>query len=256
MPEAAATTLFAHIEALQGDLPWGALLDAGTGSGSIRWIGSLATERWTAVTGAEGHARQVRDLTAATRRTADRIVLGNWADPTLLVDERYDTVLADYLLGAVEGFAPYFQTRLFARLRPLTAKRLYVVGLDPYVTLDPPDEPATRLIWRIGRLRDACLLLAGERPYREYPAEWVIDHLRRSGFEPIAARRFPIRFGARFIEAQLAMLAPRLARLADRGLAAALAAQAEALRAEALATAAERGGLACGHDYVIAAEPR
>jgi len=32
------------------------------------------------------------------------------------------------------------------------------------------------------RLRDACLLLAGERPYREYPADWVLRALRRSSF--------------------------------------------------------------------------
>jgi hypothetical protein len=105
---ATASTLFRHIETLQGRRPWGSMLDAGTGSGSIRWIQSLATERWTAVTGAEGHARQVADQAAAQRRPGDRILLGNWADPALLAGEAYDTVLADYLLGAIDGFAPYF----------------------------------------------------------------------------------------------------------------------------------------------------
>jgi hypothetical protein len=107
----AASSLFRHIEALHGDRPWGAMLDAGTEFGSIRWIQSLATTRWTALTGAESHARQVRDVSEARRRPDDRIVLGNWADP---------------------------------------------------------------------------MLLAGERPYREYPAEWVIENLHRSGFAPIA----------------------------------------------------------------------
>lgn len=252
----AASSLFRHIEALQAGRPWGAILDVGTGSGSIRWIQSLDTTRWTAVTGAEGHARQVRDLSEARRRPGDRIVLGNWADPALLAGERYDTVLADYLLGAIDGFAPYFQERLFARLRPLTAGRLYVVGLDPYVPADEPADAAGRIIWRIGRLRDACLLLAGERPYREYPAEWVIDNLHRSGFEPIAAEPFPIRFGTRFVEAQIAMCVPRIARLPDRTLAAALEAHAAALRTEALALIEREGALASGADYVIAAEPR
>ena len=251
----AASSLFRHIDALHGDRPWGAMLDAGTGSGSIRWIQSLETTRWTAVTGAEGHARQVRDLSEAKRRPEDRIVLGNWADPALLAGERYDTVLADYLLGAIDGFAPYFQERLFARLRTLTGGRLYVVGLNPYVPADEPAEAPARIVWRIGRLRDSCLLLAGERPYREYPVEWVIDNLRRSGFEPIAAERFPIRFGARFVEAQIAMCAPRIARLPDRKLAAALEAHAGALRAEALALIEQEGSLASGADYVIAAEP-
>jgi hypothetical protein len=252
----AASSLFRHIAALHGDRPWGAMLDAGTGSGSIGWIQSLDTRRWTAVTGAAGHAEQVRDLSEAKRRPDDRIVLGNWADPALLAGERYDTVLADYLLGAIDGFAPYFQERLFARLRPLTGGRLYVVGLDPYVPTDEPGDVAGRIVWRIGRLRDSCLLLAGERPYREYPAEWVVDNLRRSGFEPVAAERFPIRFGARFVEAQIAMCAPRIARLPDRTLAAALEGHAAALRADALAVIEREGALAAGADYVIAAEPR
>jgi hypothetical protein len=247
--------LFGHIERLHGDRPWGTMLDAGTGTGSLRWIATLPTERWTAVTGAAGYARQLREQTRARRRPGDRILLGNWEEPTLLAGERYDTVLADYLLGAIDGFAPYFQDRLFARLRPLTAGRLYIVGLEPYVTAEPPIDPAERIIWRIGRLRDACLLLAGERPYREYPADWVMDNLRRSGFRPVDLQHFPIRYGTRFVESQIAMLPPRLAKLTDRALAAAMNAQAAALREEALAVIAEQGALACGRDYVIAAEP-
>jgi hypothetical protein len=52
------------------------------------------------------------------------------------------------------------------------------------------------------------------------------------------------------------MCAPRIARLADRTLAAALEAHAAALRAEALALIEREGALASGADYVIAAEPR
>jgi hypothetical protein len=131
-----------------------------------------------------------------------------------------------------------------------------VVGLDPYVPADEPTDAAEHIVWRIGRFRDSCLLLAGERPYREYPAEWTVEALRRSDFEPISAERFPIRYGARFVEAQIAMCGPRLARLKDRPLASALERHGEALREEALAAIAQGGKLACGHDYVIAAEPR
>lgn len=247
--------LFRYIEELQADTPWGSLLDAGTGTNSIGWVASLATERWTAVTGAERHAIQVRDAIEHARRPHDRIVLGNWADPALLRGERYDTVLADYLLGAVEGFAPYFQHRLFVRLRPLTGRRLYIIGLDPYVNQDI-DTPAGNLVREIGRFRDACLLLTGDRPYREYPAQWIIDHLEASGFRVIAARRFPIRYKQRFVNSQIDMCAPRLAKLADRSLAEALTARGEDLRARALDHIAREGGLRDGHDYVLAAEPR
>ena len=250
----AVSGLFGEIEKLHGDLPWGAFLDAGTGTHSIGWVGSLATERWTAVSGAEAHAAQTADAIATKRRSTDRIVVGNWADPALLAGERYDTVLADYLLGAIDGFAPYFQHRLFARLRPLVCRRLYVVGLEPYVTGDPETE-AGRLVREIGRFRDACLLLAGEQPYREYPAQWAVDHLEASGYRVIAAKRFANRYKDRFVNSQIDMCAPRLARIADRDLSTALEMRGEALRAEALAHVAREGGLRHGFDYVLAAEP-
>jgi len=250
----AASGLFREIERLHGDLPWGAFLDAGTGTHSIGWAASLATERWTAVSGAEAHATQAAGAIAAKCRATDRVVVGNWADPALLAGERYDTVLADYLLGAIDGFAPYFQHRLFARLRPLVGRRLYVVGLEPYVTGDPETE-AGRLVREIGRFRDACLLLAGEQPYREYPAQWTVDHLEASGYRVIAAKRFANRYKERFVDSQIDMCAPRLAKIIDRALAESLAARGEALRAEALAHVARAGGLRHGFDYILAAEP-
>jgi hypothetical protein len=246
--------LFKEIEALQGAQPWGRLLDAGTGTHSIGWIGSLVTERWTAVTGAEAHAHQVRDAIAPRRRDGDRIIVGNWEDPALLAGETYDTVLADYLLGAIDGFAPYFQHRLFARLHPLVGRRLYVVGLEPYVTGEPGKGEA-RLIWEIGRFRDACLLLAGEQPYREYPAQWTADHLEASGYRVIAAKRFANRYKQRFVNSQIDMCAPRLAKVADRDLARTLAARGEALRAKALDWIEREGSLRHGFDYILAAEP-
>lgn len=252
--EAGISKLFREIELLQAGRPWGSMLDAGTGTHSARWMSSLATERWTAVTGAEGHAVQVSDAVGMTRRPQDRIVLGNWADPELLARERYDTVLADYLLGAVEGFAPYFQGHLFSRLRPLVGERLYVVGLEPYVAAEP-NTPAGRLVWQIGRHRDACLLLAGERPYREYPAQWAVDRLEAADFRVVAARRFAIRYKARFVNSQIDMCAPRIAALSNRSLAAALRAHGEALRRQALDHIADHGCLRHGYDYLLAAEP-
>jgi hypothetical protein len=93
------SALFAYIEELQ-TAGWGDFLDAGTGTHSIGWVTSLDTQRWTAVTGAPGHAAQVRELVGAAMRPQDRLIVGNWADAALLDDEAYDTVLADYLLGA------------------------------------------------------------------------------------------------------------------------------------------------------------
>lgn len=248
------SALFRHIETLQGERPWGTVLDAGTGTNSIGWVTSIPTERWIAVSGAVAHAAQVRDVAEPVRRPQDRIIVGNWADPTLLAGERFDTVLADYLIGAIEGFAPYFQERMFARLHGVTAGRLYLVGLEPYVSHDPGHE-AGRIIWEIGRYRDACLLLSAERPYREFPVEWVVERLETNGWRVTDIARFPIRYGARFVNSQIDMCLRRLEVMPDRTLAAALLAQGEAIRERALATDARLDGLHHGFDYTIAAEP-
>lgn len=248
------SALFRHIEALQGDRPWGAVLDAGTGTNSIQWVTSIETERWVAVSGAVAHAAQVRNVAEPVRRLQDRIIVGNWADPRLLAGERFDTVLADYLIGAIEGFAPYFQERMFARLRKVTAGRLYLVGLEPYVSHDPGTEPG-RIVWEIGRYRDACLMLSGERPYREFPMEWVQERLTASGWRVIDVHRFPIRYGARFVNSQIDMCLRRLETMPDRSLAAALRVQGEGIRERALMAVARLDGLRHGIDYAITAEP-
>ncbi|MEM7766514.1 MAG: class I SAM-dependent methyltransferase [Pseudomonadota bacterium] len=246
---------FRHIEAEQGERPWGTFLDAGTGVNSINWVARLDTERWTAVTGAPRDADRLREAADGMRRPQDRVVLGNWASADLLKGETYDTVLADYLLGAVEGFAPYFQSYLFARLRPLTRGVLYVTGAEPYVPENEPATPAGRLVWQIGRFRDACLLLSGEMPYREYPSGWVLDQLQRSGFRPRAIERFDVQHGKRFVSTQIDLSLEALERASDRDVAQALSAWGKRLREEALALIAKEGSLAHGGDYVIAAEP-
>lgn len=218
------------------------------------WISSLATERWTAVSAAEEHAIQVRDAVESHRRPGDRIVVGNWVDDRLLQGERYDTVLADYLLGAIEGFAPYFQEGFFARLRPHVGGRLYIVGLEPYVSARPLSE-AGNIIWEIGRFRDVCLLLAGEQPYREYPMQWVMANLAASYYRVIATRRFAIRYRQRFVNSQIDMSVMRLPGTGDAALAAALKERGERLRQKALTYIAQHGSIPCGYDYVIAAEP-
>lgn len=142
-------------------------MDAGTGVKSLEWILTLPTERWTAITAAHRMADNARAAVGSGVRPQDRLLVGNWINDSLLTGETFDTVLVDYLVGAIEGFAPYWQDRVFERLRPLVAEhgRLYLIGLEPYVQFEP-ESPAGKIIWEIGRVRDACLLLAGERPYR------------------------------------------------------------------------------------------
>jgi len=246
--------LFRYIETLQGAQDWGAVLDAGTGVKSIRWMSDLNTQRWTAVSASLEHAEQVRKAAGAAKRPHDRIVQGNWIDANLLKGEIYDTVIADYLLGAIEGFAPYFQSNIFRRLRPLTRKTLYVKGLEPYVPINRPDSKAGQLVWEIGRYRDACVLLGGNVPYREYPAHWVVDQLKIAGFAVREVKHFDIRHKSRFVNAQIDLCTPGVERVADRELARALKIRGEALRKDALELIKAEGALGFGHNYVIAAD--
>jgi len=254
-PKTAPTSLYDVLAAWQGELPWGRVLDAGSGAASLSWVLRQDTSAWTAVTAAQGMYATLQQLAEGRMREKDKLVLGNWMDDALLQGERYDTVLVDYLIGAIEGFAPYWQNYVFARLKPLVAQRLYVIGLEPYVPYWPKaDNAAGRLVCEIGRLRDSCLLLSGGRPYREYPAQWVVHQLQQAGFGILDARYFPVQYGERFVNNQLNMCERHIDKLQNSTLAHALRDHAQQLRQRALAFIAEHGALAHGSDYVIAAQ--
>ena len=191
---------------------------------------------------------------SARMRAQDQIIVGNWTDPGLLAGEQFDVVLADYLLGAIDGFAPYFQDILFKRLRPHVRGRLYVVGLAPYP--DHARTPGGEVILEIARLRDACILLAGHRCYREYPLSWVRRSLEDAGFEIDEALSLNIRYGARFINGQLDVCMRKLKYFQDPVMADAMRMHIEGVRAKALALRElEEGGIRFGEDYVVSARP-
>ncbi|WP_018938329.1 MULTISPECIES: hypothetical protein [unclassified Thioalkalivibrio] len=252
--KAADSPIFQAIEKLQGERPWGSFLDAGTGRKSVEWICGLDTERWTAVTASNQMATTVKKAAGTARRRQDRIMVGNWMSEQLLFGERFDTVLLDYFIGAIEGFAPYWQDRALHRLRPHVGERLYLVGVEPYVMTEPKTE-SDRIVREIGRLRDACLLLAGNRPYREYPSSWVMRHLGIAGFRVLDVRYFPIHYRERFVNGQLDLCLRQLSHFNDDSLAKAMHQKIEALRETALPLARSKEGLRHGADYLIAAEP-
>ncbi|MBH23233.1 MAG: hypothetical protein CMH57_01990 [Myxococcales bacterium] len=245
--------LFAQLEAWQGDDDWGSVLDAGTGDHSLSWILGLPTERWTAVTGDARRKARLEERYADRMRPEDRVVVGNWRDPVMLHDERYDVVLADYLIGAIDGFAPYFQDQLMARLRPLVRGRLYIIGLEPYP--DRAHSPGGALILEVARLRDACILLAGHRCYREYPMDWIVRQLGLSGFMVDDAMKIPILYGERFIKGQLGVCRRKLPHFKDEALARQMEQHINALEARALEHLERVGRIRFGEDHVIVARP-
>jgi hypothetical protein len=112
-----------------------------------------------------------------------------------------------------------------------------------------------RVIWEIGRVRDACLLLAGERPYREFPLDWIQRRLGLAGFRLLEAHRYPIRYRARYVHSQLDMCLARLEYFPSKDVGTAMRDYVEELWARALELEEREAGLRHGHDYVIAAEP-
>ncbi len=250
------SSLFGYIESLHGEQGWGSVLDAGTGIKSLEWILTLPTDRWTAVTAANSMADQMREALGDRFRPRDRLIVGNWTNESLLTGETFDTVLVDYFVGAVEGFAPYWQEHVFERLRPLVSRngRLYIIGLEPYVQYSPRTESG-KIICEIGRVRDACLLLAGQRPYREYPMDWILRQLGLAGCRMLSVRRFPIRYRAGFINGQLNMCIRRLERFPSGSLGIEMRTYVEELRTRALEMCEREDGLRYGYDYVISAEP-
>jgi hypothetical protein len=236
--------LFGWIESVHGSAPWGDVLDAGTGRHSLHWLRTLPTRSLVGVTADPAEkARLERDL---GRGRQPEIVVGDWTDPGLLAGRRFDVVVADYLLGAVDGFAPYFQDRLFARLGEVTAGRLYAVGLAP--TVDRGTTPADAAWYDVVALRDAAILLVGDRTYREYPLDWVVRHLASAGFTVDAQASFPIHRSAEAIRRQCDVARRKLPRMSP-ALRAAMADHIDDVEARAVRLAP----LVTGTDWAVAA---
>lgn len=179
----------------------------------------------------------------------DALVLGNWVEPEFLYGETFDTVLVDYLIGALDRFAPYFQSRIFSRLRPHLKDRVYIIGLEPYP--ERAQGNGGKLIARLVALRDATLLLSQDRPNREYPRWWVIEQMESAGFRVLGVDVFQNYQGSRFIQAELDVVRSRLEHLPS-DLRASIDAAERQLRKELLSAVASEP-IAWGQDYVIAA---
>jgi precorrin-6B methylase 2 len=97
--------LFDTITAWHGSAPWGKLLDAGTGAQSLKWAMQLDTVSITAITADIGMMNSMERDVGKLTRPDDCVLVGNWMDPTFVSQlGKYDTILADYLIGAVDGF--------------------------------------------------------------------------------------------------------------------------------------------------------
>ncbi len=110
--------LFSTLEKFHVGRNWGRFLDAGTGLHSIKWIQKLQTTAWTAITADTNMSNTIMKDSgvAAAIRPVDALVVGNWMDDHFCQNlGTFDTILADYLIGAVDGFSPYEQDTIIKK---------------------------------------------------------------------------------------------------------------------------------------------
>ena len=259
--------LFATIEKMHMKFrpveDWGKFCDAGTGAHSLAWVQQLPLESWTAVTADKKMQSTVEEEAAREasgkrpENTAGNIVLGNWDDEDLLADEQFDVILADYLIGAMDGFSPFKQDLIFDRLKRHLAPTkgiIYIIGLEPipYNASHPED-----IIVDVTRARDACILLAGQRCYREYPFTWVQRQLQKHGYRILGTEKLPILYSEQSIRRQLNVAKSKLPYFKDRILAKAMArrlAELDSRMVNVVAAQKPNSRIRHGFDYIIAAE--
>ncbi|KAL7501578.1 hypothetical protein ACHAWT_009772 [Skeletonema menzelii] len=274
---------------------FGRFLDAGTGSHSLRWMASIlhrehllastsngamsspsvSMDSYTAITADENMRRRVFDE-AQGLGIADKgdVIIGNWKEGVgkdgtiefgasdtsdgsklLLEGQQFDTILADYLVGAIDGFSPYFQDLIFSRLVPHLAPggRLYVIGLQPIP--DSVNSPAN-IMCKIRRVRDACILLANHRCYREYPLDWIERNLQKSGLNVVQSRTYPIRYDHSTMVRQINVGRSKLKLFPSKGMAAEMGKVLDDLEKESLEVTKKQSGgrITLGFDYVVVAE--
>ena len=169
----------------------------------------------------------------------------------------YDTILADYLIGAVDGFSPFQQDVIVAKLAQHLNPdgRLYVIGMNPI-----PDHatPPADVVTEVRRVRDSCILLAGHRPYREFPLDWMNRHLDRANFEVVNTKSFTILHSEESILRQLRVGQSKLPLFPNdelrRGMEAYGLELTERVKTAVRGTAT--GRIPLSYDYVIAAKPK
>ena len=187
--------LFGSIEKQQGDKPFGMVLDAGTGLHSLRWLATLRSkglERCVAITADKVMQRNCeREVEALNAMDYIEVVIGNWfennnesnnkmnssssrsssSDSFNFQEGIFDVILADYLIGAMDGFSPYTQDLIVPKLAKLLRPggRLYIVGLQPI----PDQVNVNNLI--IKRPESVCqfFCVLSVRPNKPFPTVCV-----------------------------------------------------------------------------------
>lgn len=108
--------LFSTVEKMHGSRLWGKFLDAGTGLHSIKWVQTLPTTSWTAIT-ADNYMRtqMVSDSSVSSKlRPVDQLIVGNWMNDgfnrLVLITILHCTCITEFLLICLHLLAPLEST--------------------------------------------------------------------------------------------------------------------------------------------------
>lgn len=273
--------LFGCIEKAQGDTPFGRVLDAGTGMHSLRWMATLHGDGNDDASNTENDGTGGKGMTEFVAITADKtmqkkvqmeadalqmshlgkVVIGNWFgnSPLNFPEESFDTILADYLIGAMDGFSPYQQEDMIPKLAKLLRPggKLYIVGLQPI-----PDQAKgdANVICKVRQVRDACILLAGHRCYREFPVEWIHAQINNNvkTLKLKTTTHFPILYRHETIVTQINVGRSKFPLFPSPELAASMKKVLDDLEQQSLqATKRAPGGrIRLGFDYVVVAKKK
>jgi hypothetical protein len=130
---------------------------------------------------------------------------------------------------------------------------IHVVGLNPI-----PDKASgdADIFCKVTRLRDACILLAGHRCYREYPVDWIERHFEKAGLDIVKTTKFPILYSHAAIVRQLNVARSKLTLFPSKALAKEMGDAIDELERESkVATSkAPNNRLTLGFDYVVTAQ--
>jgi len=189
--------------------------------------------------------------------------------PPLLL---FDTIIVDYLIGAMDAFSPYQQDvmieKLARLLKPGTG-RLYIDGMSPIP--DSVSNPDDNLFCQITKLRDACIHLVDkvgsvQRPYREFPLEWMERQITNGKgasslleLVPGTTKKFPITYTHASIVRQLDTARSKLKFVMNNTTRAALTQQLNDLEQQAKIACQNKSGgrLNVGsYNYVVVAQRR
>lgn len=279
----------------EGRRHFGRFLDAGTGSESLKWVASLfdksMIESYTAITADEMmHHRVTAQADELGISNKGRIIIGNWIDgvnkntgkvsfsssssrrkkkngssnnDVLLYQdeepEQFDTILVDYLIGAMDKFSPYFQDVIFERLnvhlRP--GGRLLILGMEPIS--DESDGGVAKITTDIKHVRDACQLLAGERPYKEFPLSWIERTLAKvDGWTVVQRKIFPYKYTFEKLVKQINLGRRRVHKFSSEELKVVMTGVLDELEARSLkiTTGLKDGTFMSGFNYVVIVEKK